>query len=62
MDDYLVCFLERNGRVRGMVNITCEDDQKAIERAARFKHEHVVEVWAGDHLIKRLDPKLDLPR
>ena len=59
MTDYLVCFLEPDGRVRGMLNIICEDDQKAIERAARFKHEHVVEVWAGKRLIKRLDPKLN---
>jgi hypothetical protein len=59
MDAYRLCFLEPDGRVRGMLNIICEDDQKAIERAAWFKHEHVVEVWVGARLIKRLDPKLN---
>jgi len=59
MSGYRLCFLESDGRVCGMRDIVCEDDQKAIERAARFNHEHVVEVWAGARLIKRLDPKLN---
>ena len=59
MAGYRLCFLESDGRVRGMLTVICEDDQKAIERAARFKHEHAVEVWAGSRLIKRLDPKLN---
>ena len=58
MSGYLLCFLEPNGRVRGM-NVICEDDQKAIECAVKFNHEHVIEVWAGRRLIKRLDPKLN---
>jgi len=59
MTGYRFCFLESDGRVREMLSIICEDDQKAIDRAARFKHEHAVEVWAGAQLIKRLDPKLN---
>jgi hypothetical protein len=59
MVEYRLCFLESDGRVGGMRDIVCEDDQMAVELAARFKHEHVVEVWAGDRLIKRLDPKLN---
>ena len=59
MAGYRLCFLEPDGHVRGTLDIICEDDAKAIERAARFNHEHVVEVWAGARLIKRLDPKLN---
>jgi hypothetical protein len=39
MAGYRLCFLESDGRVRGMLTLICEDDQKAIERAARFKLE-----------------------
>jgi hypothetical protein len=42
-----------------MQDMICHDDQMAIERTARFDHQDGVELWGGNHLLKRFDPKLN---
>jgi hypothetical protein len=59
MNAYLLCFLGPDGRVRYMQDMICHDDQMAIERTARFDHQDGVELWGGNHLLKRFDPKLN---
>jgi hypothetical protein len=59
MNAYLLCFLESDGRVRRTENMIAADDPEVIAYISKLSYEHVVELWAGNRLIKRLDPKLN---
>ncbi len=59
MPDYLLCYLSPDGRVARTQYLICDDDQEAIERASQLTSEQVVELWAGNRMIKRFDPRIN---
>jgi len=53
MSDYRVYTIGRDGRFSNAVNIECDDDQEAIEKARQAIGGHDVELWQRDRFIAR---------
>jgi hypothetical protein len=61
MVDYVLCFLSPDGHIARTQRVTCANDQEAIEQTARLgsRDEYVVELWTGNVMIRRLDPRIN---
>ncbi len=57
MQAYRVQFFDIDGRVAHVHAMICDHDDDAIERAARLRHKHVLEVWEAERLVWRFDPR-----
>jgi hypothetical protein len=44
--DYRLCLLDADGNVSRTEEFRCFNDFQAIERLAKFQHDHEVELWA----------------
>jgi hypothetical protein len=44
--DYRLCLLDADGNVSRTEEFRCVNDYQAIERLAKFPHDHEVELWA----------------
>jgi len=54
---YRVYLLEHDGRVVSETPLVCSDDVEASKQAKHFIGRYVIELWNGDRLIIRLQPK-----
>jgi hypothetical protein len=54
MPDYRAYLVGADGRFFNFVEIVCDDDAKAIERAEQAVDGHDVELWSGARLVKLL--------
>lgn len=52
---YRVSFLDAAGHVRSALDIRCQNDDEAIDRAASLRHWHEFEIWQGDRLVWRFE-------
>jgi len=57
MVEYVLCFLEADGHIGRTSRIHSESEETAIGYIAGLNHEHVVELWDGNHMIRRLRPR-----
>jgi len=57
--EYLLYFLEADGRVRRTEKQFFITERRAVEYISRLDYEHVVELWAGNQLVMRRDRKLN---
>ncbi|MHC2017317.1 hypothetical protein [Methylobacterium sp. CM6247] len=53
---YRVLLLAKTGAVIGMVRISVQDDDEAIERAKAMVDGHAVELWDGLRFIELFPP------
>jgi len=45
------------GRILQRIDLICDDDAAARERAQQLVEDHPVELWRGDKLLDRFEPK-----
>jgi hypothetical protein len=50
----------KDGHILGFDSLTCTDDAGAIEQAKRLVGSFGVELWSGDRIVIRLDPKVEV--
>ena len=55
--DYRVCTLGEDGHIFRRTEISCPDDQAALERAKNLADGHAVELWEGGRRIALIDGK-----
>ena len=53
---YRVILLAKTGSVIGMVPISVQDDDEAVERAKAMVDGHAVELWDGLRFIEHFPP------
>jgi hypothetical protein len=56
MRDYRAYVIGRNGNTLNRVDLHCEDDEDAKERAKRLVEQHAVELWEGDRKVALFEP------
>lgn len=56
MGEYRLYLFNESGHIGRSKEMACDDDQQAIERATELRHAHLVEVWQGARLVKRIEP------
>ena len=56
--DYLVNFFDQHEHLRHAERLRCRDDYDAIARAEHFDHPHAIELWRGDRLVRRFEPRI----
>ncbi len=59
MVEYVLCFLEADGHIGRTSRIHFESEERAIDYVGGLNHEHVVELWDGNQMIKRLKPRIN---
>ena len=52
MPDYRAYLLDQDGHIKLRVDLVCEDEATAKERAKQLVEGHPVELWQGDRRIK----------
>ena len=52
MPDYRAYLLDQDGHIKLRVDLACEDEATAKERAKQLVQGHAVERWQGDRRIK----------
>jgi hypothetical protein len=55
-DEYRACAVGPDGRILLRIDLVCEDDDAAKERAAQLVEGHAIELWKGDKLLARFEP------
>ena len=58
MTDYRAYLLEHDGRVVSQTPLICSNDVEAIKQAEHFIGRYAIELWCGERLVVRLQPKL----
>ena len=53
---YCVYGIGADKGILGRIDLLCEDDNAAKERAEHLLGEHVIELWHSDELLERFDP------
>ena len=53
---YCVYVIGADEGILGRIDLLCEDDTAAKERAERLLGEHAIELWHSDELLERFDP------
>jgi hypothetical protein len=56
MAHYRLYFLHLDNRISRAIDVDCAGDEHAIEQASSFRYVHVIEVWQGTRLVKRIEP------
>jgi hypothetical protein len=51
MPEYRAYLLDRDGRIKHRVELTCEDEEAAKERAKLLVDGHDVELWLGTRRV-----------
>jgi hypothetical protein len=59
VQEYRAYILDKDGHVTGRIDIVCEDEVAARQRAKQLVDGHAVELWEGDHKIERFEPPPD---
>jgi hypothetical protein len=57
MVEYRVFTVDRDGHFIGFEPLVCANDAEAIEHAKRLVVGHAIELWNGERLVIRLEPK-----
>ena len=57
MAEYRVYEIGDDGHIVRSTPLICLDDREAIEKASRLADGHVIEVWSGERLVRRLGPE-----
>lgn len=52
MLDYKLYYFDRNGHVRGMVELSCNDDDEAAAWAQTHGEGRVMELWRRDRQVR----------
>ena len=61
MPEYKLYCLDEVGRIAMWVNLNCEDDRDALNRARDFCGEYDVELWQGNRKLYVVGPDM-IPR
>jgi hypothetical protein len=51
MEEYRAYLLGPDGRIASRIDLICEDENAARERARQLAHDCAVELWCGDRKI-----------
>ncbi len=57
MTAYHLYFLDSRDRVFRRVDLECRDDEHAIEIGTAHIHEHGMELWHAERMVKRFEPR-----
>ncbi|RZN10888.1 hypothetical protein CWO91_11270 [Bradyrhizobium genosp. SA-3] len=55
--DYHAYTIGDEGHINMRIDLRCESDAAARERARRLVDGHAVELWRGDQLLDRFEPE-----
>jgi hypothetical protein len=53
---YCIYVIGADEGIIGRVDLLCEDDTAAKERAEQLLGEYAIELWQSDELLERFDP------
>lgn len=56
MPHYRLYFLRADNRVDRAVDLDCESDEEAIDKASELRGLEAMELWQGTRLVKRIEP------
>ena len=56
MRGYRAYIIGRNGHIMDRVDMHCENDEAAKERAKQLVEQHAVELWDGARRVAILEP------
>jgi hypothetical protein len=56
MQDYYAYLLDPDGHIQMRVDLLCQDDEAAKERAKQLVDGHDVELWNGNRKVAALKP------
>ncbi len=57
MEEYRVVFSGQDGRIVGQMPLSCADEAEAIRQAKQLAGGYTIELWHGDRLVRRIEPK-----
>jgi hypothetical protein len=57
MKSYRIQFFDARDRPTHSHEMDCSSDDDAIERTARLRHRHGLELWDGDRLVWRFETR-----
>jgi hypothetical protein len=57
MEEYRVLFSGRDGSIVGQDALSCADEAEAIRQAKQLAGGYTVELWHGDHLVGKIEPR-----
>jgi hypothetical protein len=52
MPDYRLYLLDDNGRIKGVIELDCEDDDRAGEAVEQQRDGHDMELWNRSRFVK----------
>ena len=59
MADYRAYTVGLDGRFIGYEPLVCADDAEAIEKLKQLVDGHAMELWSGERLVTKLEPRQD---
>lgn len=59
VQEYRAYIVDKDGHVTGRIDLLCENEDDALQRAKQLVDGHAVELWQGKQKIERFEP---LPR
>ena len=52
---YEIRFFNERGVIEQVRAFQCDDDDEGLERLAKVRHPHALELWQGDRLVWRFE-------
>ena len=52
---YRLLILDAANKVSRTLTFACETEQQALDRAARLRHAHAVELWRDGKMLRRFE-------
>jgi hypothetical protein len=52
--EYQAYVISQDGRIQNRLDLQCEDDEVAIQRACTLANGHAIELWQNDRKIANL--------
>jgi hypothetical protein len=57
MEEYRAYFIGHGGHIISQTPLVCAGDAEAIQQAKYLVDGFAIELWSGDRLVTRLEPK-----
>ncbi|UPK31322.1 hypothetical protein IVB26_40475 (plasmid) [Bradyrhizobium sp. 195] len=54
--EYRAYIADKDGHIASRIDLVCEDEDSARQRAQQLVDGHVVELWRGNEKIERFEP------
>ncbi|MCJ9728967.1 hypothetical protein [Bradyrhizobium sp. PRIMUS42] len=56
MEEYRAYIVDKDGHITSRIDLLCEDEDSARQRAKQLVDGHAVELWRGNAKIEQFEP------